>query len=221
MSTHRRALGLALALALLATATPAAADNEEIVRKVVSRAYVGALAGDGWTTRYTYDRYRSAVASGGIAVGAILGIDNFGFELSLATSYDPGTTVDETMMARDPLWLVDIGFGLAGGPTLYRGKSFELQANVGLRFAAILRQGCDDARCGVTAGEPTWGLLPVFSIGALGWLGERGCQGVGLDFVFLRGQVGDVHRAHPTSAELLPPAWLVRVTWLPFRGRPR
>ena len=209
-----RAVVVVIALGI---ATPAFADD--LLGNVVNRAYVSAYAGDGWTTRYTYDRYRSTWASTGAAVGTVLGVDNFGLDLSLGAVYDPGTTPNSDVMPRDPLWLVDIGFGLASSPVMYRTPSVELRLDLRIRGGLILRQGCDDIRCGHEGGEPTVGLIPLFSAGMLGWFGEDACYGWGIDVVFARGQIGDVHKARPTEAELLPPTWLVRVSWLPYRGK--
>lgn len=201
----------------LGIATPAAADD--LLGSAVNRAYVSAYAGDGWTTRYTYGRYRTTWASAGAAVGGVLGVNNFGLDLSLGLVYDPGTTPDSNLMPVDPLWLVDAGIGIASAPVMYRSPSVELRLDLRIRGALIFRQGCDEVRCGHPNGEPTFGLIPVFSAGMLGWFGEGACHGWGIDLVFARGQVGDIAKSSPDEAELLPPTWLVRFSWLPYRGR--
>jgi hypothetical protein len=211
-------LGIAVVLAVLAQAAPARGDDA--VRQVFDRVYLSGFAGDGWTAIYFNDRVRSTAASAGVAATTVIGVDNFGLELGVGLSYDRGTTPDPMMEPRDALWMVDLGFGIAASPyALVEQPRFELRLDAGVRGGLLLRQGCAAERCD-QYGEPTVGVLPIARAGLVAWFGDGRGHGVGLDVVFMRGKLGDLHTSSPTDAELHPPAWLVRLSWLPYR-RPR
>lgn len=197
----------------------AAAADELGFRDVVNRIGVSVVAGDGWNANYPGHSESTAV-SGGVLADIVAGVDNFGVVLAAGLLVDGGTTPDATMMPIDRLWLVDLGLGIESAPyALVKREDFELRLHVGLRGSLIKRTTCDPGRCEMFT-EPDLGAVGVGSAGVLAWFGDGRNQGFGFDLVFMRGKIGNL-RSGDDNAELVPPTLLVRLSWLPYRGRRR
>jgi hypothetical protein len=189
--------------------------DEVHVRDVVNRIGLGVVAGDGWNARYIGNRLASRALSAGLYGDIVIGVDNFGIVMSAGLAFDGGTAAAPELPS-DPMWLVELGIGLEVAPyAIVAREQLELRLHLGMQAVVVQRNGCD--RC-TMGGEPDLGIVGSGYAGALAWFGPGRSRGLGIDVVLMRGHLGDVDSGK-NSVQLSPPAWLVRATWLPFRGR--
>jgi hypothetical protein len=188
--------------------------------EIVNRIGVHAQLGDGWNARYTGGGRARRAVSGGVGADLVAGVDNFGVVLGAGILYDQGTSPDATM-PDDKLWWVDLGGGIEAAPYApIKTPTFELRLHLGARGSMLVRRGCDAGRCGPKL-EPDSGFALVFTTGVIAWWGKHRSNGLAVDAVFMRGQLGDLmpHESDPvTAAELRPPVFMLRATYMLFRG---
>jgi hypothetical protein len=211
----------AAVLLVMITASSARADDVA-VGEIVNRIGVHAQVGDGWNARYSGGSRASRALSGGLGVDLVAGVDNFGIAIGAGVLYDKGTSPEPGVQPVDKLWMIDLGAGLEAAPYApIRRPHFELRLHLGGRAAMLVRRGCDDGRCGPKL-EPDLGFALEFTTGVIMWWGARRENGMAIDAVFMRGKMGDLMpRATDalTNAELRPPLFMMRATWMLFRGK--
>ena len=81
----------------------------------VSRIFLGAIAGDGYTATYAGGTVASAAHQVGGQVEVVFGTDRIGFGLVLGATRDEGTAPDAATGV-EPLWLGELGIGLVTAP---------------------------------------------------------------------------------------------------------
>ncbi|MEO8701838.1 MAG: hypothetical protein ABI867_17470 [Kofleriaceae bacterium] len=210
----------AILVVALLSARSRADDRDVAFGDVVNRIGVYAQLGDGWESRYDGGTSASQSISGGVGADLVAGNDNFGLALGAGLLYDRGSAPPN--MVDDALWMAELSVGFEAAPYApIRRKHFELRLHLGGRAGMLLRTSCNTGRCSAET-EPDLGFALVLTTGVIAWWGEHRSHGLGLDAVFMRGGLGDItpHATDPvTTAEFTPPAFMLRLTYMLFRGK--
>ena len=189
----------------------------------LARLFLAVDGGRGYEATYDDGRVERGTTQLGGQVEAIFGRDALGLGIEVGLRRDAGTAPMAGFPA-DPMVLLDLGFGLASSPiALYRGPSLELRPDVGAFYVWANRLGCDRCTVNVTnpvAVEPEQGNTFRLRGGLAAYGGAHKEHGVALDAMVQLGTLGDLatDSDEPTSAELRPPRFLLRLSYV-YRPR--
>ncbi|HEY4179222.1 MAG TPA: hypothetical protein VGM90_20405 [Kofleriaceae bacterium] len=203
---------------------PARSGGAGAVRAArLARAYFALDGGRGYTATYADGRVEHGSSQVGGEAEAMFGREAFGLGVELGVRKDAGTAPMAGDSA-DPMWMVDIGFGLGSSPfAIVQQTRFEVRPDLGAYYIWAIRTGCN--RCSVDPAditgraEPSSGNTFRLRAGLDFYFGAGRSQGIAVDASYQLGKLGDLNAAgEPTSVELAPPKVLLRLSYL---RRPR
>ncbi len=183
-----------------------------------SRMYVALDGGRGYKASYDDDRVERGASQLGVQVEAIFGRDELGVGVEVGLRRDAGTSPMAGLPV-DPMFLLDIGVGLASSPFAILRGPIELRPDIGAYYVSANRLGCDRCSVNVTtpiAVEPRSGHTFRLRAGIDAYWGATKSNGIALDVLYQLGTLGDIATSadEPTSVELSPPRWLLRLSYV-------
>ena len=154
--------------------------------------------------------------TGGLDLGLhIGGHPTFGIETSLGLHYTEMTAAHYGAMAK-PMMLVPYLIGFTSTPAIIRGST-EVRLDLGLDGGLLFLAGCDQCDADML---PTIGFIGQLRAGIDTYFGAQKNGGIGLDAIFMFGQLGDPHDAtSPSAVAILPPTILFRVSFIARNNR--
>lgn len=189
----------------------------------LARAYIAVDGGRGYEATFADGRVERGASQLGAQLELVFGRDEIGLAIEAGLRRDAGTS-PVAGSAIDPMFLADLGFGLASSPfALYTGPRVEIRPDLGAFYIWAIRVGCDRCTVDVTNPEPVEpGSGNTFRLRAgLDFLwGANKDHGITLDTLVQFGTLGDLamDADEPTSLELRPPRILFRLSYV---RRPR
>jgi hypothetical protein len=184
---------------------------------VTARFLLALVAGPSYRVEDATAIETTTGGTGGLELGLhIGGHPTFGIETSLGLHYTE-MTADHYGPNAKPMMFVPYLIGFTSTPAIIRGKATEVRLDLGVDGGLLFLAGC--ANCDADM-LPSLGFIGQLRAGIDTYFGMQKTGGIGLDAIFMFGQLGDPHDPiTPSAVAILPPTVLFRVSLIARNNR--
>jgi hypothetical protein len=207
-----------------AASVPGGASGGVTQAAHLAGATLGVISSDGYRATYADGTRARGPRDYGAELELGFGREQFGLAVVIGLDHDAGTAT--ATLPAEPLWLLELGVGLQTSPfAALRTRTLELRPSLGAYGFNVIRVAC--GRCDVDPlasqpGEANNAFGTRLRAGVELYLGASRAQGIAIDALFSFHKIGDfTDPTEPTSVELTPARFMLRVSWIPFRDQTR